>query len=251
MRPLSHAVPKELFPIALRPMLDYTVEEAVRSGVRAVCVVLAPEKEEPVRRYFEARPPECRLEYALQPQPRGLMDAVRRAASFVGDDRFAVLLPDNLFLGGTALEQLLETEAPAEAHLIGLVRTDAEGAAGLGDRGELALESVGPEGTLFRVHAIGPEKRPLRVAAGEEGLVNVGRYLFQPDVFEAVDRVERALRAEELDDLPVLNELGAGGRVLGRVIDAEYYDVGNPIGYWRAVRRLGPGPGDHDEMADE
>lgn len=243
MRPLSQAVPKEMFPVGLRPMLDHTVREAAASGIERVCIVLAPEKEEVVRTYFQAVPPKgCALEYAIQPEPLGLMDAVRQARSFVEDRRFAVLLPDNLFLGRPALAQLLEVPAPEGCHVIGLVRVRGSEAEGLGARGELSLAPIDGDDGMYRVHAIGPEKRPVVLNRDDtETWVNVGRYLFDPRIFPGIEATAATLGAGELDDLPVLNDFGARGQLLGRVVEGEYFDIGNPIGYWRANRRLGPG----------
>ncbi|MBI4513586.1 MAG: NTP transferase domain-containing protein [Gemmatimonadetes bacterium] len=247
LRPVTYGIPKEMLPVHLRPMLEYAVAEAALSGIHDICLVLAPEKEDSVRRYFEAVPPQgCSLEYVFQPRPLGLMDAVRRAADFIGGDRVAVLLPDNLFVGHPpALRQLLTVWRRFGTNVVGLVRVGAEEAMALGPRGPIRAEAV--EGGVYRIQAF-QAKAPVRVAAEERHLVSVGRYAFAPGVVDAIRSVApsvaeggAARRGLELDDVPVLQRLVAEEALLGAVLEGEYYDVGNPVGYWRANLRFSPG----------
>lgn len=240
MRPLSVVVPKEMFPVGLRPMLEHTVAEAVRSGVRRLCMVVAPDKEPLIREYFETFPPDLHVEYAVQPEPMGLMDAVRRARTFTAGERFAVLLPDNFFIGRPVLAQILEAPVQAGQHVVGVLRATEEMAEGLGARGALNLAPIEGDARSFRVEAVGPEKTPIRVGADGSAPISLGRYIFAPDIFDAIDDEEARLDEGELDDVPIMNRLAGQGKVLGRLVEAEYYDVGNPLGYWRANRRVGP-----------
>lgn len=246
LRPVTYGIPKEMLPVHMRPMLEYAVAEAALSGIHDICIVLAPEKEEPVRRYFEAVPPQgCSLEYVFQPQPSGLMEGIRRAADFIGKDPVAVLLPDNLFVARIpALRQLVNVWRRFGTNVVGLVTVGAEDAMALGPRGPIRADVL--EGGVYRIRAFG-EKAPARPAAGERLLVSVGRYVFAPGLLDAIRSVAASVaeggpgrRGLELDDIPILQRLVAAEALLGAVLEGEYYDVGNPVGYWRANLRFSP-----------
>jgi UTP--glucose-1-phosphate uridylyltransferase len=168
------------------------------------------------------------------------MDAVRRARAFTAGERFAVLLPDNLFIGRPVLAQMLDAPIEAGQHIVGVLRVSEETAAALGARGALKLSPIEGDARSFRVESIGPEKTPIRVGPDGRAAISLGRYVFAPDIFDAVDEAAGRLEGGELDDVPIMHRLAGEGRVLGRLVDAEYYDVGNPLGYWRANRRVGP-----------
>ncbi len=241
MRPVTRVVPKEMLPIGTRPMLEYAVLEAAAAGVEEICIVVAPWKERVVREYLEGAAPEgCRLRFRIQPEPLGLMDAVGRARDVVDGRPFALLLPDNVFEGPPPLRDLSGLWREHRTSVLGLVRVAADDAGGLGDRAPLTLEPLegGPEGA-HRVSDVGAAKRALDTVASDRFTVGVGRYIFEPEVFAATEALRGSVDGE-LDDVQVLRRLARQGRLLGRVIRARYHDVGNPVGYWRANRRLGP-----------
>lgn len=238
--PASRAVPKEMLPVQLRPMIEYSVAEAALSGIREICVIVAPEKQALVRSYFHAVPPrDATIEYVVQPKPLGLMEAVHRAAAFTRGEPFALLLPDNIFVGPPALAQLIEVWAEHRTDVVGLIQPSSDEIPALGPRAPLSLAPFEDEGT-FRVTAVGLQKHPLQSVRGRRSTTNVGRYIFGADVFAQIEAVEGRAGSEELDDVPVLSELARRGRLIGRIIEGEHYDVGNPLGYWRANRRFDP-----------
>ncbi len=240
LRPLTRFMPKEMLPVQLRPMIEYAVAEAARSGATEICIVVAPQKHELLRAYFADAPlREATIQFVVQPEPLGLMDAVRRAADFVGRDPFALLLPDNIIVGSPATAQLIEAWAKYGTHVVGLIKPSPDERSALGARAPLTLASIGGERD-YRIRAVGLEKRSLDTWAGERSITNIGRYIFGVDVLTAIETVAGRSGSGELDDVAVMGELAERGRLMGRVIDGEYYDVGNPVGYWRANCRFAP-----------
>ena len=101
-------------------MIHHVVQEAADAGIVEICIVIRDGKEA-IRRYFEYDDPEagqpdqaveklrnrCKIVFAYQAKPRGIGDAILCARDFVGDDRFALLIPDQLLIGPAgAISQL-------------------------------------------------------------------------------------------------------------------------------------------------
>ena len=128
--PVTKAVPKELLPLFDKPLIQYAVEEAVLSGIEEIILVTSEDKE-PLEHYFQPHPqleeslqgkvsPEmleeverlgklARVSFVRQEQPLGLGHAVLTAREQVGDEAFAVILPDDVVFHETpALAQMLE-----------------------------------------------------------------------------------------------------------------------------------------------
>src|SRR5215510_7371752 len=139
MSPLTNGAPKEMLPVAGRPMIHHVVQEAADAGIVEICVVIRNEKEA-IRRYFEDDDPEidqpdraveklrnrCKIVFTYQAAPRGVGDAILCAKDFVGDERFALLISDQLFIGRTgAIFQLASKKLPANAVVSSLIRIPA------------------------------------------------------------------------------------------------------------------------------
>ncbi len=124
--PITKVIPKEMFPVGLKPAIEYVVEEAVLAGIEQILIIVSRSKNLIVD-YFDysfelemflqkannlsllsnVQLPNIQIVYTRQPFPRGLGDAIRLGKNFVGNDPFAVLLPDDIFRGG-GLSELVE-----------------------------------------------------------------------------------------------------------------------------------------------
>src|SRR6516165_5676037 len=99
MLPLTKGAPKEMLPVAERPMIHHVVQEAADAGIVEICIVIRNGKEA-IRRYFEDDDPEidqpdrvveklrnrCKIVFTYQAAPRGIGDAILCAKDFVGDE---------------------------------------------------------------------------------------------------------------------------------------------------------------------
>lgn len=93
---IAQAGLKALIPIG-RPFLDYVLAAVAEAGYRRVCLVVGPEHDA-VRRYCEGLAPRrLRIEFAVQPEPRGTADAVAAAEGFAHSDPFLVINSDNYY----------------------------------------------------------------------------------------------------------------------------------------------------------
>src|SRR5262249_12092150 len=139
MSSLTGGASKEMLPLAGRPIIHHVVQEAIDAGIVEICLVINKRKQE-IRRYFENDAPEacearravaklrsrCDIAFAYQAEPRGVGDAILYAKEFVGDERFALLIPDQLFIGRAgAILQLASKKLPPNAVVSSLIRIPA------------------------------------------------------------------------------------------------------------------------------
>src|SRR5688572_32164612 len=99
MRPMTRWIPKELLPVALTPLIHWTLAEAADAGLTRAIVVTNPAKPILADVALDFRSSELRVVLVSQDRPAGLGDALMRARSLLDGDPFAVVLPDNLFRG--------------------------------------------------------------------------------------------------------------------------------------------------------
>jgi UTP--glucose-1-phosphate uridylyltransferase len=109
MEPLTTFFPKEMFPLGRLPMIEHTIIELKRSGIKGVCVVVRKGKEV-IEEYLRSRRyKEIEISFTYQRRPLGIGDALRRAKEFVGGTPFVMALPDQILLSEKpATRQLLE-----------------------------------------------------------------------------------------------------------------------------------------------
>jgi len=246
--PATKAVPKELLPVVDKPLVEYAVEEALAAGIETVVLVTGRGKgaiEDHFDRAVEleavlegrgkaaelarvtaAVPEPGNLLVTRQQRPQGLGHAVWCARALVGDEPFAVVLPDDLVLADTpCLKQMVEAHREVGGNMVAVTEvprshTDRYGVLEVGeDDGRLA-EIVG------LVEKPRPEEAPSTLGI-------IGRYILLPDVFDALARTGQGAGGEiQLTDAMA----GLVGRAPfhGFRFAGRRYDCGDRIGFLEA-----------------
>jgi glucose-1-phosphate thymidylyltransferase len=107
LHPLTRAVSKQLVPIYSKPMVYYPLANLMLSGVRDVLVITTPHEQDGFRRLLgDGAEIGLRIQYAAQPRPDGLEQAFIIGRDFIGPDRVALALGDNIFYGAHFSEYL-------------------------------------------------------------------------------------------------------------------------------------------------
>jgi UTP--glucose-1-phosphate uridylyltransferase len=250
--PVTKAQPKEMLPVVDKPAIQYVVEEAVAAGLSDVLIITGRGKRA-IEDHFD-RNPELELElrgggkdealaevaalaelahmhYVRQGEPLGLGHAVGVARHHVGAESFAVLLGDDLMVDEAAvLRGMVDAHRRTGAPIIALRQVPAADIASYG------CAAPGPDDGSGLVRLAGIVEKPAPEDAPSD-LAVMGRYVFGPEVFDAIDRTLPGKGGEiQLTDAIAL--LMADGPVYGYVFRDGRYDIGQKQDYLRATVEL-------------
>ena len=222
LRPLTHTGPKQLIPVANRPVIEYAIEDLREAGITDIAVILGNKGREEIQAHLgDGSAFGVDVTYVVQGNPLGIAHAVGCCREFVGDDDCVVYLGDNVLKQGiTDLVASFETGD----HVAGIALQHVE------DPGRFGVADVDESG---RVHALveKPEEPPSDLAL-------VGVYVFSPAVFEAIEAIEPSWRDElEITDA-IQWLLEHHGSIDSHVVEGWWKDTGKPEDIIEANRLL-------------
>ncbi|GGZ26881.1 glucose-1-phosphate thymidylyltransferase [Echinicola pacifica] len=111
--PLTIAVSKQLMPVYDKPMIYYPLSVLMMAGIREVLIITTPEDSEAFQKLLgDGSHLGCEFTFAIQPKPEGLAQAFVIGEEFIGDDKVALILGDNIFYGSGLQENLMNHTDP-------------------------------------------------------------------------------------------------------------------------------------------
>jgi len=236
LRPITHTGPKQLVPVANKPVLEYAVEDLRDAGITEIGVVLGNKGRDEIQAHLgDGSAYGVDITYIVQGNPLGLAHAVGCAREFVGDDDFVVYLGDNILKQG--IDDLVTSFQAGEYGAgIALQEVDSPRQFGIAD--------VAPDGTVRQL-VEKPDDPPSNLAL-------IGIYVFSPAVFEAIADLEPSWRGElEITDA-IQALLDTGHAIDPQVIEGWWKDTSKPEDILAANRLVLEGrPGDLDGTVED
>lgn len=250
--PVTKAQPKEMLPLLDKPLIQYAVEEAARSGMEQVIIVTSRGKQS-IRHHFQRSPElEAALEesgktsllheirkiralpeisYVNQEEQMGLGHAILMAKELVGNEPFAAILSDDIISSEVpVLKQILEAFEQCESSIIAVEHIDRADVPKYG-----IIEPKKSANRLYQVLRLVEKPQP---AEAPSDLGIVGRYILTPAIFAIIAATSPG-KGGEIQLTDALQALLNKEKVYAYEFQGTRYDTGTPLGWLKASIAFG------------
>ncbi|PWC37495.1 UTP--glucose-1-phosphate uridylyltransferase GalU [Azospirillum sp. TSO35-2] len=247
--PATKAIPKEMLPLVDRPLLQHAVEEARAAGIEDFVFVTGRSKraiedhfdaDTELNRTLEERGKLDALEevrhseiapgrcfYTRQQVPLGLGHAVWCARALIGNDPFAIVLPDDYVQGKTpCLKQMVEAYEEVGGNIVAVVDVPRERTSSYG-----ILDVEKDDGRLATVRGLVEKPKPEEAPST---LSIIGRYILQPEIFDHLEKQQRGT-GNEIQLTDAMAKLIGNQPFHGLRFEGTRYDCGDKIGFIEAT----------------
>lgn len=248
--PATKSIPKEIMTLVDRPLIQYAIDEARAAGIKEFIFVTSrgksaledyfdhsPEMENTLKRQGKTELLDIlrdtnmdsgAIAYVRQNRPMGLGHAVWCARRLIGNEPFAVLLPDDVIAADKpCLQQMIEAYAQTGGNMVAAMEVPPEKASSYG-----VLDIGDDMGSI--VKAKGMVEKPKREDA-PSNLAVIGRYILTPDVLTNLNRMKQGAGGEiQLTDA-IAEEIKGNDNVYGFRFRGQRYDCGSKAGFLQAT----------------
>tara|TARA_B100001123_G_scaffold69654_2_gene78009 strand:+ start:2322 stop:3386 length:1065 start_codon:yes stop_codon:yes gene_type:complete len=209
LRPLTHTMPKQLVPVANRPVVHYVIDQVVSCGITDIGIVVSPDTGDQIRKSLHNNPWNADFTYITQDAPLGLAHAVKISRDYLRDDSFLMYLGDNL-VGGEITKYIQEFDSSQVEALI-LLKS-------VSDPRLFGVAEIDEMGTVLRLIEK-PEEPPSTLAL-------MGIYVFSPYIHMAINQIQPSPRGElEITDA-IQQIINIGRPVKSFIVDSWWLDTG-------------------------
>ncbi len=250
--PVTKAIPKEMLPILTKPLIQYGIEEAMSAGITTMAMVTSKYKQA-IKNHFEPHADvkssikgtakellcdeltnimnQCTFTYVEQEQMLGLGHAIYTGKMLIGNEPFAVILPDDLCTNDgdsvlTQMTRIYEKHPDCCVVAIGEVPMTEVDKYGVID-GELLEGSS----DIYRVNSMVEKPNPTEAPTN---LAIIGRYILTPEIFEILENISPD-RNGEVQITDALMKLAKDGKVIAYKFKGVRYDCGSVKGFVAAT----------------
>jgi len=251
--PATKAQPKEMLPIVDKPLVQYAVEEASQSGIKDMVFVIGAGKDSIQHHFDKSSDLEQLLAekgktdmlalvqsitklveksaYVYQWNPKGLGDAILHAYKEIGEEPFAVLLPDDIIDSQVpCIKQLMDVHARYKHSVVAIQKVDGEAISSYGViRGHVVPDQA--DGRLYRIEDMVEKPKPREAPSN---LAIIGRYILAPTVFRHLS-VTFEGAGEEIQLTDAIRRMLEREPVYGYVFKGRRYDAGDKLGFLQAT----------------
>jgi len=251
--PATKSVPKEILSLVDRPLVQYAIDEAREAGIEEFIFVTSRGKSA-LEDYFDVSPTleaslkasgkddllkilnntnmdDGKIAYVRQHRALGLGHAVWCARRLIGDEPFAVMLPDDVITGDTpCLKQMVDAYEQTGGNIVAAMEVPVEATKSYG-----ILDVSEDMGNMVRVKGMveKPKSNP------PSNLAVIGRYILTPSVLETLDKKETGAGGEiQLTDA-IAREIETSNNVFGFRFRGQRYDCGSKAGFLQATVAFG------------
>ena len=211
LRPLTHTGPKQLLPIANKPMSQYCLESLIDAGISEIAIIIGGIGSNKVQEYYgDGEKFGAKITYVNQDYPRGIAHAINLCKEFVGNDKFVVFLGDNIIKKSIADYASRFKQSDASASIL-LCEVNNPTQFGIADVKDGIIKKIMEK----------PKDPPTNLAV-------TGIYLLTPTIFDIIDRLKPSWRNEyEITDaLQMLLE--ENHKIIYDMVTDYWKDTGTP-----------------------
>ena len=258
--PATKAIPKEMLPILTKPLIQYGVEEAISAGMTTMAMVTSKYKQA-IKNHFEPHADieasikgttkeslldeindassKCDFTYIEQDQMLGLGHAIYTGKSLIGNESFAVILPDDLCTnrGDSVLSQMTNLyEQHPDCCIVAIEEVPM---AEVDKYGVIEGDLLEGSNDAYRVNSMVEKPNPIDAPTN---LAIIGRYILTPEIFDALENTAPDQNGE-IQITDALMTLANQGRVIAYKFQGERFDCGSVKGFVEATNAFAKAQG--------